>query len=201
MAQWGVKKLGLTQYAEREAGGYSGGNKRKLSTAVALIGAPPVIFLVRKNVSQRVAELRRLHRCFAFMFCCYLILKFLSLVLGWAYHWNGPKSQKVSVELHPQRHQRGKSCSSHLPQVGGVAQDGFVSQNLEGWPMTSCQLHMRWCKMSFLISYVQCSDSVFYSVFLHFFIQYGGMWSSLHQNGDHGQRQVSVSWICTTSEE
>ena len=46
MAQWGVKKLGLTQYAEREAGGYSGGNKRKLSTAISLIGAPPVIFLV-----------------------------------------------------------------------------------------------------------------------------------------------------------
>jgi ABC-type branched-subunit amino acid transport system ATPase component len=41
-----VKKLGLTQYAEREAGGYSGGNKRKLSTAISLIGAPPVIFLV-----------------------------------------------------------------------------------------------------------------------------------------------------------
>lgn len=47
VAQWGVKKLGLTQYAEREAGGYSGGNKRKLSTAIALIGSPPVIFLVR----------------------------------------------------------------------------------------------------------------------------------------------------------
>ncbi|XP_053179119.1 phospholipid-transporting ATPase ABCA1 [Scomber japonicus] len=45
VAQWGVKKLGLTQYAEREAGGYSGGNKRKLSTAISLIGAPPVIFL------------------------------------------------------------------------------------------------------------------------------------------------------------
>lgn len=53
VAQWGIKKLGLTQYAEREAGGYSGGNKRKLSTAIALIGAPPVIFLVKKNVSHR----------------------------------------------------------------------------------------------------------------------------------------------------
>ena len=46
VAQWGVKKLGLTQYAERQAGGYSGGNKRKLSTAISLIGAPPIIFLV-----------------------------------------------------------------------------------------------------------------------------------------------------------
>lgn len=41
-----MKKLGLTQYAEQEAGGYSGGNKRKLSTAISLIGAPPVVFLV-----------------------------------------------------------------------------------------------------------------------------------------------------------
>ncbi|KAF5910024.1 ATP-binding cassette sub-family A member 1-like isoform X1 [Clarias magur] len=45
VSQWGVKKLGLTRYAEQEAGGYSGGNKRKLSTAIALIGAPPVVFL------------------------------------------------------------------------------------------------------------------------------------------------------------
>ncbi|TRY97479.1 hypothetical protein DNTS_008213 [Danionella cerebrum] len=41
VAQWGVQKLGLSQYADREAGGYSGGNKRKLSTAIALIGAAP----------------------------------------------------------------------------------------------------------------------------------------------------------------
>lgn len=44
-----MKKLGLTQYAEQEAGGYSGGNKRKLSTAISLIGAPPVVFLVSKE--------------------------------------------------------------------------------------------------------------------------------------------------------
>lgn len=50
VAQWGVKKLGLTQYADQEAGGYSGGNKRKLSTAISLIGAPPVIFLVRDKL-------------------------------------------------------------------------------------------------------------------------------------------------------
>lgn len=60
MAEWGVKKLGLTQYADREAGGYSGGNKRKLSTAISLIGAPPVIFLVRITV----ARCNRGHECF-----------------------------------------------------------------------------------------------------------------------------------------
>lgn len=47
VAEWGIHKLGLLRYANKPAGTYSGGNKRKLSTAIALIGCPPVIFLVR----------------------------------------------------------------------------------------------------------------------------------------------------------
>ncbi|XP_038055942.1 retinal-specific phospholipid-transporting ATPase ABCA4-like [Patiria miniata] len=45
VVQWGIKKLGLSMYAKRVAGTYSGGNKRKLSTAIALIGDPELIFL------------------------------------------------------------------------------------------------------------------------------------------------------------
>ncbi|XP_053285794.1 phospholipid-transporting ATPase ABCA1 [Pleuronectes platessa] len=63
VAQWGVKKLGLTQYAEREAGGYSGGNKRKLSTAIALIGAPPVIFLDEPTTGMDPKAKRFLWNC------------------------------------------------------------------------------------------------------------------------------------------
>lgn len=48
-----MKKLGLTQYADQEAGGYSGGNKRKLSTAISLIGSPPVIFLVMIQLNRK----------------------------------------------------------------------------------------------------------------------------------------------------
>jgi len=44
-AEWGLRKLGLTPYADRCAGTYSGGNKRKLSTAIALIGNPSIVFL------------------------------------------------------------------------------------------------------------------------------------------------------------
>ncbi|GFN82627.1 ATP-binding cassette sub-family a member 2 [Plakobranchus ocellatus] len=40
-----IKKLGLTNYADKLSGTYSGGNKRKLSTAIALIGHPPIIFM------------------------------------------------------------------------------------------------------------------------------------------------------------
>ncbi|XP_068012331.1 phospholipid-transporting ATPase ABCA7 isoform X1 [Melanerpes formicivorus] len=45
VAQWGIAKLGLVPHADRPAGKYSGGNKRKLSTAIALLGSPPVVFL------------------------------------------------------------------------------------------------------------------------------------------------------------
>ncbi|XP_069482200.1 phospholipid-transporting ATPase ABCA1-like isoform X2 [Ambystoma mexicanum] len=45
VAEWGIQKLGLVKYASKSAGTYSGGNKRKLSTAMALIGCPAIIFL------------------------------------------------------------------------------------------------------------------------------------------------------------
>ncbi|NWX94843.1 ABCA4 protein, partial [Nothoprocta ornata] len=45
VAEWGIQKLGLAVYADQLAGTYSGGNKRKLSTAIALIGCPPLVLL------------------------------------------------------------------------------------------------------------------------------------------------------------
>ncbi|XP_012926503.1 retinal-specific ATP-binding cassette transporter [Heterocephalus glaber] len=45
VANWGIQSLGLSLYADRLAGTYSGGNKRKLSTAIALIGCPPLVLL------------------------------------------------------------------------------------------------------------------------------------------------------------
>ncbi|XP_072526701.1 phospholipid-transporting ATPase ABCA1-like [Salminus brasiliensis] len=45
VAEWGIQKLGLVKYSSKSAGTYSGGNKRKLSTAMALIGCPPLVFL------------------------------------------------------------------------------------------------------------------------------------------------------------
>lgn len=49
VAEWGIRKLGLVKYVDKSAGSYSGGNMRKLSTAIALIGGPPVVFLVSGN--------------------------------------------------------------------------------------------------------------------------------------------------------
>jgi len=40
-----IDKLLLTDYQDKCAGTYSGGNKRKLSVSIALIGEPPIVFL------------------------------------------------------------------------------------------------------------------------------------------------------------
>uniref|UniRef100_A0AAY4D0I1 P-type phospholipid transporter n=1 Tax=Denticeps clupeoides TaxID=299321 RepID=A0AAY4D0I1_9TELE len=45
VAEWAILKLGLSQYAGRSAGTYSGGNRRKLSTAIAMIGCPALVLL------------------------------------------------------------------------------------------------------------------------------------------------------------
>lgn len=60
---------GLTRYADRRCGTYSGGNKRKLSVAMSLIGDPPVIFLdepstgvdpvSRRNLWDIISQIRR----------------------------------------------------------------------------------------------------------------------------------------------
>ena len=45
MTSSAIKTVGLTQYADRICGDYSGGNKRKLSTAIAMLGRPPLILM------------------------------------------------------------------------------------------------------------------------------------------------------------
>uniref|UniRef100_A0A4X2LSZ3 P-type phospholipid transporter n=1 Tax=Vombatus ursinus TaxID=29139 RepID=A0A4X2LSZ3_VOMUR len=45
VANWCIQSLGLSSYADHVVGSYSGGNKRKLSTAIALIGCPPLVLL------------------------------------------------------------------------------------------------------------------------------------------------------------
>lgn len=45
VAEWAMNKVGLHIFANRISGDLSGGNKRKLSTAIALVGNPSVICL------------------------------------------------------------------------------------------------------------------------------------------------------------
>ena len=44
--------MSLTKFADKPSKTYSGGMKRKLSTAIALIGDPPIIFLVRLRLQS-----------------------------------------------------------------------------------------------------------------------------------------------------
>ncbi|XP_047128528.1 ATP-binding cassette sub-family A member 2 isoform X1 [Hydra vulgaris] len=45
IANWALNKLGLFEYKNQKCCEYSGGNKRKVSTGLALIGSPSLIFL------------------------------------------------------------------------------------------------------------------------------------------------------------
>uniref|UniRef100_UPI00358E46A7 phospholipid-transporting ATPase ABCA1-like n=1 Tax=Myxine glutinosa TaxID=7769 RepID=UPI00358E46A7 len=63
VAEEGLTQLGLLRYADCTAGTYSGGNKRKLSTAVALTGSPPVIFLDEPTAGMDPQARRFLWEC------------------------------------------------------------------------------------------------------------------------------------------
>ncbi|XP_052011038.1 phospholipid-transporting ATPase ABCA1-like [Xyrauchen texanus] len=63
VAEWGIHKLGLVKYVDKKAGSYSGGNMRKLSTAISLIGAPPVVFLDEPTTGMDPKARRALWNC------------------------------------------------------------------------------------------------------------------------------------------
>ncbi|KAF6122816.1 ATP binding cassette subfamily A member 1 [Phyllostomus discolor] len=63
VGEWAIRKLGLVKYGEKYAGNYSGGNKRKLSTAMALIGEPPVVFLDEPTTGMDPKARRFLWNC------------------------------------------------------------------------------------------------------------------------------------------
>ncbi|KAM9379360.1 retinal-specific phospholipid-transporting ATPase ABCA4 [Phaethornis superciliosus] len=63
VAEWAIQKLGLPTYADHLAGTYSGGNKRKLSTAIALIGCPPLILLDEPSTGMDPQSRRLLWNC------------------------------------------------------------------------------------------------------------------------------------------
>ncbi|XP_013413247.1 ATP-binding cassette sub-family A member 3 [Lingula anatina] len=55
-----LKALLIEEHADKQCGTYSGGNKRKLSTALALIGDPPVVFLDEPSTGLDPAARRKL---------------------------------------------------------------------------------------------------------------------------------------------
>lgn len=57
-----LQQLGLVQYADVACGSYSGGNKRKLSVAVALVGGPPLVLLDEPSTGMDPSARRFLWR-------------------------------------------------------------------------------------------------------------------------------------------
>ena len=45
MVEWAIEKLDLTRHKDKPVRDLSGGNRRKLSVAIALVGDPPVVLL------------------------------------------------------------------------------------------------------------------------------------------------------------
>jgi ATP-binding cassette subfamily A (ABC1) protein 1 len=63
VADWVMRRLGLAQHGDKISSSYSGGNKRKLSTAIALIGNPPIIFLDEPTTGMDPGARRFLWNC------------------------------------------------------------------------------------------------------------------------------------------
>jgi ABC-type multidrug transport system ATPase subunit len=59
VSEWAINRVGLVPFTNRISGDFSGGNKRKLSTAIALVGDPSVIIL-DEPTSGMDAKARRL---------------------------------------------------------------------------------------------------------------------------------------------
>ena len=55
-----LEEIGITQYADRKCGTYSGGNKRKLNVAQALVADPPIIFMDEPSSGVDPASRRKL---------------------------------------------------------------------------------------------------------------------------------------------
>lgn len=77
-----VEGLMLEKHAHKKCGAYSGGNKRKLSTAVALVGQPPIVFLDEPTTVRCACS------CLAGMYVLFGMGTFLPLLCC----WGGPSS-------------------------------------------------------------------------------------------------------------
>ncbi|KAL3205087.1 hypothetical protein MRX96_011402 [Rhipicephalus microplus] len=68
-----IELTGLQEHADKRCDYYSGGNKRKLSTAISLIGLPGIVFLdepyagvdvlARTHIHKRLIDIKERTKC------------------------------------------------------------------------------------------------------------------------------------------
>ncbi len=91
----------------------SGGNKRKLSTAIALVGNPPIVMLV-SNLSM----LMHVITCASHAdHVTPITHTHTHTHTGRAHHWHGPRHPALPVGRPDQHHSRRTQHHPHLPQV------------------------------------------------------------------------------------
>ena len=59
VSHW-ITEVGIEEYADRKCGTYSGGNKRKLNVAQALVADPPIVFMDEPSSGVDPASRRKL---------------------------------------------------------------------------------------------------------------------------------------------
>jgi ABC-type dipeptide/oligopeptide/nickel transport system ATPase subunit len=109
-----ISEMGLVEYADRSAGTYSGGNKRKLSVAIAMIGEPSIVFLDEPSTGMDpiyiyiyMYKYIYIYICiYIFIYTCiylftyvYINLHMLSYICIYICRY-GPCSQEVHVGDH-----------------------------------------------------------------------------------------------------
>lgn len=111
-----IRRLDLSQYADKPSHTYSGGNKRKLSTAIALIGDPLLVLLDEPTTVRRDgtgAANALLWTRYLWLTEC-VVLLCLSFLAGY-----GPCRPPISL-VGPQRcHPQRTVCRADVSQHGG----------------------------------------------------------------------------------
>ncbi len=78
-----IQQMDLVPYAKRQCGTYSGGNKRKLSAAIALIGDPPVVFLDEPTTGVDPSTRRHLWNILSAITKSVIVLLWMRLCERW----------------------------------------------------------------------------------------------------------------------
>ena len=147
-----IKDVGLTLYAHRPCGSYSGGNRRKLSLALALIGDPKVLFLDEPStgmdpesrrsmwdIINRLSETRSLVLTTHSMEECEAICTRIGIMSGGRLHCIGTNQHlkgkfgcEYQIEIKCASSENLDSCLDHMKDLN-LNDATIIDERLEGF--------------------------------------------------------------------